>query len=145
MDSVLRRGARVPPEDAWAWFTTFDPSDLGIQRSLKTQTVRRIGPRDLAVERQLDFGKGLIAVRLEIHLRPPVAYDVRVHMAAGTFDMVFEFAPAGSGCDVVVTVRDVAGTPAANPEFRAQVLQGVASNLDDYIPAMERELGSDAR
>ncbi len=145
MDSELRRGARVPPEDAWAWFTTFDPSDLRIQRSLKAQTVERIGPQDLVVERQLDFGKGLISARLEIHLRPPTTYDVRVQMAVGTFDMVFEFAPAESGCDVVVTVRDMAGTPSADPAFRTQVLQAVSSNLDDYIPAMERELASNAR
>ncbi len=94
------------------------------------------------MERQLDFGKGLVAARLEIHLRPPAAYDVRVQMATGAFDMVFEFAPAGSGFDVVVTVRDEAGTLAANPELRTQVLQAVSSNLDDYIPAMERELSS---
>jgi hypothetical protein len=142
VDSPLRRRTRVPAEAPWAWFTDFEPSDLGIQRSLRAQSVQRLGPQNLIVERQLDFDMGVIAVRLEIRLRPPVGYDVSVHMAAGTFDMVFEFDPAGPGSDIVVTVRDVAGTPAADPEFRAQVLQAVSGNLDDYVPAMERELSS---
>ncbi len=104
------------------------------------QRVERRGPSDLVVFRELDFGKGPLSVRLEIHLRPPLAYDVRVYMAHTAFGMTFEFLRATSGCDIIVTVRDEPQTPAADPKFRADTLSSVAANMDDYIPAMEREL-----
>ena len=127
---------------AYRWFTSFEDADLRIQRALKEQRVRRAGEREIVVDRTLDFGDGPFPVHIEVRLRPPRAYDARVHAKEGAFDMTFDFAPAGRACDVVVTIRGAPGMPTSDDAFRARVERSVSQNLDDYVPAMEKEIGS---
>lgn len=55
--------------------------------------------------------------------------------------MTFVFEPQGGACDLVVTIRGAPGAPTEDDAFRARVARSVAQNLDDYLPAMEREIG----
>jgi len=143
MDAVLRRHARVRAEDAYAWFTDFADADLRIQRALKEQRVHREGGR-LWVERTLDFGEGPFRIRFGVTLDPPRGYTARIAAKEGEFDLGFAFVPAAPGrrdeCDIVVTVHDAPDAPTASEAFRAGVLRNVSQNLDDYVPAMEKEL-----
>lgn len=74
-------------------------------------------------------------------LDPPRGYTARIESTEGDFDLSFAFVPAGKECDIVVTVHDAPGAPTANEAFRAGVLRNVSQNLDDFVPAMEKELG----
>lgn len=145
VDGILRRRVRVDPDAAYRWFTSFEDADLSIQRALKSQRVTPSAPGALVVDRTLDFGEGPFVVHIEIRLRPPRHYDARVHAAEGAFDMTFAFEEAPGGCEVVVTIHRAAGAPTQDPSFLAKVTRSVSQNLDDYLPAMERELTPAAR